>query len=103
MAVADDALAEILHVSLLCRQQRAPGGFHSRLVPAIDRPLRRLAAVVVLQRLAAQSKPGIARQITARFAVRHFDSNITPPLGPSTERSPDGARSKPGDEDGGRK
>ena len=54
MAVADDALAEILDVALLLRAAgarrvvRRPG-----LVPAIDRPLRRLGAVVVLQRLPA--------------------------------------------------
>src|SRR6516162_7306821 len=74
MAVADDALAEIFDVALLVRQQGAPRGVHPRLVPAIDRPLRRLRAVVVAQRLAAQSISRIARQISGH--VRHFICEI---------------------------
>src|SRR5207253_2877337 len=40
MAVADDALTEIFDIPVLLRHQGAPGGFHPRLVPAVDRPLR---------------------------------------------------------------
>ena len=69
MAVADDALAEILDVAFLLRQQRAPGLRRPRLVPAIDRPLRRLGAVEILERLALQSVARIARQVSARVAV----------------------------------
>jgi hypothetical protein len=69
MAVADDALAEILDVAFLLRQERAPDLRRSGLVPAIDRPLRRLGAVVVFQRLALQSVARIARQISGRVAV----------------------------------
>src|SRR5262249_4778075 len=64
MAVADDALAEIYDVVVLVRQQRAPRSFRPRLVPAIDRPLGGLRAVVVPQRLPAQSISRIARQIS---------------------------------------
>ena len=69
MAVADDALAEILHVALLVLQQGAPGGLRPRLVPAIDRPLGRLRAVVVPQRLPAQSIARIARQISGHVCL----------------------------------
>jgi Cation efflux family len=41
-------------------------GFHPRFVPAVDRPLRRLGAVVVLQRLALQT---IARGSPGRYPV----------------------------------
>src|SRR5439155_22549769 len=47
MAVADDALAEIFDVARLVRQQGTPRGLHPRLVPARDRPLGRLGAVVI--------------------------------------------------------
>src|SRR4051794_20935516 len=84
MPVADHALAEILDVSLLLRQQRAPGIHrpgHSRpkdgvaslaYVPTIDRPLRRLGAVVVRQRLALQSIARIARQISGGLGLCHL-------------------------------
>src|SRR5215510_139137 len=68
MAVADDALAEIFDVALLALQQGAPRGFRPRLVPAIDRPLGRLRAVVVSQRLPAQSISRIARQISGHVS-----------------------------------
>src|SRR5215472_3779629 len=69
MAVADDALAEIFDVALLVRQQGAPRGLRPRLVPAIDRPLGRLCAVVVPQRLPAQSISRIARQISGHVSL----------------------------------
>src|SRR5262249_49787511 len=71
MAVADDALAETADVALLLRQQGAPGLGRSGLVPAIDRPLGRLRAVVVLERLSAQSVARIARQISGCWLVLH--------------------------------
>src|SRR5712671_5339836 len=40
-------------------------------VPAIDRPLRRLGAVVVLEHLALQSIARIARQISGGVGLRH--------------------------------
>src|SRR5262245_56621734 len=64
MAVANDALAEILDVALLSLNQAAPGLRRPRLVPAVDRPLGRLGAVVVPQRVPAQSIARIARQIS---------------------------------------
>src|SRR5262249_30739822 len=70
-AVPDDALAEIFDVTLLVRQQGAPRGFGPRLVPAIDRPLGRLGAVVVAQRLPAQSIARIARQISGHGSLCH--------------------------------
>src|SRR5262249_35585882 len=51
MAVADDAFAEISRPALLLRKQRAPRLARPRLVPAVDRPLGRLGAVVGLERL----------------------------------------------------
>src|SRR2546428_9272157 len=69
MAVADDVLAEIFDVALLVLQQGAPGGLCPRLVPAIDRPLGRLRAVVVPQRLPAQSISRIARQISGHVSL----------------------------------
>src|SRR5262245_5897092 len=80
MAVADDALAEIFDVALLVLQQGAPRGFRPRLVPAIDRPLGRLRAVVVPQRLPAQSISRIARQISGHVSLCHFISEITQPM-----------------------
>src|SRR6476620_9089800 len=76
MAVADDALTEIFEVAVLLRHQGAPGGFHPRLVPAVDRPLRRLGAVVVLQCLALQTIARIARQIARRLFAWHVISPI---------------------------
>src|SRR5262245_3774142 len=87
MAVADLALAEAFDISPLLSEQCAALIGHRRhsrpkdgvaslaYVPAIDRPLRRLGAVIVLQRLAAQPIARIARQILARFAVCHFASS----------------------------
>src|SRR5215472_3632375 len=69
MAVADDALAEVFDVALLVLQQGAPRGLRPRLVPAIDRPLGRLGAVVVPQRLPAQSISRIARQISCHGSL----------------------------------
>src|SRR2546428_12786074 len=69
MAVADDARAEIFDVALLGRQQGAPRGLRPRLVPAIDRPLGRLRAVVVAQRLPAQSMARIARQTSGHLSL----------------------------------
>src|SRR5262245_19651416 len=69
MAVTDDALAEIFDVALLALQQGAPRGLRPRLVPAIDRPLGRLRAVVVPQRLPAQSISRIARQISGHVSL----------------------------------
>src|SRR5262249_19644510 len=69
MSVADDALTEISDVALLVRQQGAPRGVRPRLVPAIDRPLGRLRAVVVPQRLPAQSISRIARQISGHVSL----------------------------------
>src|SRR5262249_30017828 len=79
MAVADDALGKIPDIALLLRQPGAPGGFHPGLVPAVDRPLRRLAAVVVLQRLALQTKARIARQISGGLFAWHVISPIRRP------------------------
>src|SRR6516162_6323513 len=76
MAVADDALAEIFDVAGLIRQQGAPGGLHPGLVPAVDRPLRRLGAIVVLQRLALQTIARIARQISGGLFAWHVISPI---------------------------
>src|SRR5262249_47132096 len=76
MAVADDALAKIFDVAVLLRQQGAPGGFHPRLVPAANRPLRRLGAVVVLQRLSLQTISRIARQISGGLFAWHVISPI---------------------------
>src|SRR5262249_43783227 len=80
MAVADDALAEIFDVALLVRQQGAPRGLRPRLVPAIDRPLGRLGAVVVPQRLPAQSISRIARPISDHGFLLHFISKIAQPV-----------------------
>src|SRR5271165_2234945 len=74
MAVADDALTEIFDVAVLLSHQGAPGGFHPRLVPAVDRPLRRLAAVVVLQRLTLQTIARIARKISGGLFAWHVIS-----------------------------
>src|SRR5580700_2128540 len=74
VAVADDALAGIFDVAFLLRQERTPGRRRPRLVPAIDRPLRRLGAVIIFQRLALQSIARIARQISGRVAGWHFAS-----------------------------
>ena len=71
MAVADDALAEILDVALLILNQATPGLRRPRLVPAIDRPLGLLRAVVVPQRLPAQSIARIARQISGHVSNSH--------------------------------
>src|SRR5262245_6483199 len=68
MPVADDALAETFDVALLIRNQATPGLRRSRLVPAVDRPLGRLGAVVVAQRLPAQSIARIARQISGHVS-----------------------------------
>src|SRR5271165_5581481 len=76
MAVADDALTEIFDVAVLLSHQGAPGGCHPRLVPAVDRPLRRLGAVVVLQRLALQTMARIARQISGGLFASHVISPI---------------------------
>src|SRR6516225_1094962 len=71
MAVADDALTEIFDVAALLCPQAAPDGFHPRLVPAVDRPLRRLVAVVVFERLTLQTMARIARQISGRRFAWH--------------------------------
>src|SRR5271156_5011741 len=71
MTVADDAFAEFLDVSLLLLERAVPLGVRARPVPAIDRPLRGLAAVIVLQRLARQSVTRIARQISGRVFIGH--------------------------------
>src|ERR1700737_245 len=76
MAVADDALTEIFDVAVLLSHQGAPGGFHPRLVPVVDRPLRRLGAVVVLQRVALQTIARIARQISGGLFAWHVISPI---------------------------
>src|SRR5262249_9826415 len=76
MAVADDALTEALEVALLLRNEGAPGGFLPRLVPAVDRPLRRLCAVVFLQRVALQTMARIARQISGGLFAWHVISPI---------------------------
>jgi len=59
-------VAETLDIAFLLRQQRAAPALHPGPVPAIDRPLGRLGAVVVFQRLALQSMTRIARQISGR-------------------------------------
>src|SRR5439155_13101564 len=76
MAVADDSLTEILDVAVLPSHHGAAGGFHPRLVPVVDRPLRRLGAVVVLQRLALQTIARIARQISGGLVACHVISPI---------------------------
>src|SRR4051812_18811703 len=76
MAVAGDALTERFDVAVLLSHQGAPGQFHPRLVPAVDRPLRRLGAVVVLQRLALQTIAWIARQIAGGLVAWHVISPI---------------------------
>src|ERR1051326_1472225 len=77
MAVADDAIAEGRDVALLLRQQCTARVGRTRLGPATDRPLRRLAAVVILERLALQSVTRIARQIPG-WLVLHV---ISPMVG----------------------
>src|SRR6202022_995297 len=76
MAGADDALTEIFDVAVLLSHHSAPGGFHPRLVPVVDRPLRRHGAVVVLQRLALQTVTRIARQISGGLFAWH----VIPPI-----------------------
>src|SRR5437667_12822254 len=76
MAVADDALTEIFDVAVLLSHHGAPGGFHPRLVPAVDRPLRGLGSVVVLQRLALQTIARVARQISGGLFACHVISPI---------------------------
>src|SRR5262249_10179335 len=61
-------------VAFLLRQQRPPVLRHVRLVPAIDRPLGRLGAVVVLECLALQSVARIARQISGCWLFWHVVS-----------------------------
>src|SRR5262249_35636513 len=73
-AVADDVLAQIFDEAVLLPQQGAPGGVPPRLVPAVNRPLRRLGAVVVLQRLALQTISRIARQISGGLFAWHVIS-----------------------------
>src|SRR5262249_457243 len=78
MAVADDALAEIFDVALLSLNQTAPSLRHPRRVPAVDRPLGWLGAVVVAQRVGAQSISRIARQISAHGFPRTPRALILP-------------------------
>src|SRR5262249_1104899 len=80
MAVANDALAEIIDVALLVLQQGAPRGLRPRLVPAIDRPLGRLRTVVVPQRLPAQSIATIARHISGHLSLCQFISELAQPV-----------------------
>src|SRR5262249_2896393 len=79
-------------VDLLLLNEAAPRVLHAGLVPAVDRPLRRLVPVVILQRLAAQSKARIPRQISLRLLVRHL---VTASTLQGRKPSPDRAPSKP--------
>src|SRR5207237_3694111 len=76
MTVADDALAEIFDVALLILDQATSGLRRPRLVPAVDRPLGRLRAVVVPQRLPAQSISRIARQISSHKRPTPRSANL---------------------------
>src|SRR5262245_18372159 len=88
MAVADDALAEIFDVALLALQQGAPRGLRPRLVPAVDRPLGRLRAVVVPQRLPAQSISRIARQISGHGSLDRPTPSFSPDVRRFDDRPP---------------
>src|SRR5258706_12524088 len=100
MTVADDALAEIFDVALLILDQATSGLRRPRLVPAIDRPLGRLRAVVVPQRLPAQSISRIARQISGHKRPTPRSANLVEiPLPPEPVLEPgragDAVRNQP--------